>query len=168
MEYRIKPPGTTCRATGEPLEPGSVCRSALVEVDGKQLRYDYSPKAWPGPPEGTLGHWLCRIPEAKGNAILTDPDELMQRFEQLDDDGGHEVQQQLRYALALMLIRAKRLVLDETTIEDERVILHLAGVRGEGTFLVPDLQLPTAQIAELQKQLTTAAPVAEAEEVTAA
>ncbi|QDT63980.1 hypothetical protein [Calycomorphotria hydatis] len=153
MDYHFRPLGTNCSATGERLAPGSQCRSVLIDHDGKQVRHDFALTAWDGPPEGTIGHWLCMVPKAdRHESTLPDADQLMQEFEQLDTDGGHANLEQLRYGLALMLIRQKRLELDDTIIDGDMEILQLIGSRGEGPFRVPNLRLSDEEITALQQQ----------------
>ncbi|HEX6985945.1 MAG TPA: hypothetical protein VF170_11240 [Planctomycetaceae bacterium] len=153
MEYSIRPIGRTCAATGVELTPGTHCRSALVERDGRFERLDYVLSAWPGPPDGAIGHWRCRVPvPAAPQVRRLDPDELMRQFERLED-AGHEQVRRLRYVLALLLLQRKRLELEDSRSDGEIDYLILVGTKGEGPFEVRDERLGPDEIAAIQKEL---------------
>ncbi len=153
MDYRLRPVGKTCAATGQPLQPGSVCHSVLVERDGELVRLDFSPEGWKGPPEGTVAHWLCRVPnEPEGKPKPVDAEELMQYFEQLMED-PNPAQEKLCYVLGLLLLQKKRLNLEGTREVDGVEYLELTGKMGEGPFLVRDQHLTDDEIRQLQKEL---------------
>src|SRR5687768_2934377 len=134
MDYSFRQVGRTCAATGAELAPGSTCRSALVERDGRLERLDFATAAWSGPPEGTVGHWRCRVPvPAAAKARVFTADELMAEFERLED-AGHEQVRKLRYVLALLLLQKRRLELEDTRSEEDADYLVLAGTKGEGPF----------------------------------
>lgn len=155
MEYSIRAIGRTCSATGVDLTPGSLCRSALVERDGRFERLDYAPSAWNGPPEQTIGHWQCRVPAAAAvTARRLDTDTLMLEFERLED-AGHEQVRRLRYVLALLLLQKKRLELEDSRSEDDIDFLILVGTKGEGPFEVRDEKLDANEIAAVQRELIT-------------
>ncbi len=153
MDYHIKPLGKTCAATGQPLSPGSWCHSVVVERQGQQLRLDYADDAWQGPPPDAIGHWRIQVPLPKNpNAIKVDPDALMSYFEQLSEEAspGQEAQ---RYVSALLLLKLKRLRLEDVRRDDAGSFLILEGMHGEGLFEVANLQLPDEDATRLQQEL---------------
>lgn len=153
MEYSFKSIGRTCAASGVELTPGTLCRSALVERDGRFERLDYALPAWPGPPEGTIGHWRTRVPaSAVPQARRLDADELMRQFERLEET-GHEQVRRLRYVLALLLLQKKRLELEGSRTDDDCDYLILAGGKGEGPFEVRDERLGPEEIGAIQREL---------------
>jgi len=153
MDFQFKPLGKTCAATGRPLVPGSWCHSVVVERQGQQLRLDYAADAWQGPPTDAIGHWRARVPVAKYPlAVRVDPDALMRYFEQLSEEASPSQEPQ-RYVSALLLLRLKRLRLDDVRTEDDGSVLLLEGMHGEGVFEVRNLELPDADATELQQQL---------------
>jgi hypothetical protein len=153
MEYHVPPLGKTCSATGKPLVPGSKCRSALLEVNGQQVRRDFSLEGWSGPPEGAIGYWMTNVPEHSGPPKL-DPEQVMRYFEQLTEEASPS-HDETRYLLALLLLQQRRLKLETVRSDDEGDVLVLAGLRGEGMFEVPHLQLDDSQVAERQLALRT-------------
>ena len=155
MDYHLKPIAKTCTATGNEFVPGSRCFSALVEHEGRLVRFDYSEEGWSGPPEGTVGHWQCIVPEAdEAEAKPLDADALMRYFEQLCED-ANPAQDKFRYILALLLLQKRRLKMEGSRQDGEIVFLELVGSRGEGTFEVRDQQLSDEEIEQLQQTLNT-------------
>jgi hypothetical protein len=153
MEYSIRSIGRTCAATGAELTPGSLCRSVLVERDGRFERLDYLQTSWPGPPEGTVGHWRSRVPvPAAPQARRLDADELMRQFERLED-AGHEQVRRLRYVLTLLLLQKKRLELENSRSEDGIDYLTVVGTKGEGPFEVRDERLAPEELAAAEREL---------------
>ena len=73
----------------------------------------------------------------------------MRQFELLNEEAS-PAQDQFRYVLALLLLQRRRLKLEGTKTIDDLDFLELTGVRGEGTFLVPDQQLEDSEIQKLQ------------------
>lgn len=150
QDYNVKPIGRTCVRTGEELVPGSLCHSVLVEKDGELVRLDYSEAGWVPPPAGLVAHWRCEVPEPTTSAKKSlDVDDLMRQFEQLSEEAS-PAHDKFRYVLALLLLQRRRLRLDGTTVIDDQEFLEVSGVRGEGTFLVPDQQLEDTEVQELQ------------------
>lgn len=154
MEYKVRPLGKTCAATGQPLAAGGKVYSALVERQGELERFDYSAQAWKGPPHGTLGYWECIVPAPEfRHASTINTETLLQYFEQLheEDNAG---QQKLLYVLTLFLLQRRRLKLEGSVIEEDIEWLELSGSRGEGPYKVRDQQLTQDEIAELQHALS--------------
>lgn len=154
MSYQVKPIGKLCAGSGEPLAAGSTCYSVLVEREGRTIRLDYSEDGWDGPPEDAVGYWRCEIPaelEAEQRKPI-EPHELMAFFEQISES-PNPMQEKLRYVLALLLTRKRRLILEGEVSDGEIPFLRFAGAHGEGTFDVRDQQLDESEIQQLQHQL---------------
>jgi len=153
MDYHLRPVGKTCSVTGEELAPGSHCHSVLIEREGELIRVDFSADAWDQPPEGTVAHWRCVVPEPESTkAKAIDTEGLMRYFEQLVED-ANPAQEPLRYVLALLLLQKKRLKLEGSRLDNETEVLELTGSRGEGPFQVCDQHLTAEEIQGLQQEL---------------
>ncbi|MCA9075576.1 MAG: hypothetical protein KDA93_11125 [Planctomycetaceae bacterium] len=153
MEYHVKPIGKACAATGEPLEPGSVVYSVLVDLEGETIRLDYQPSAWEGPPPGMIGQWRAIVPlpeEDKPKPL--DAHTLLEHFQKLLED-ANPAQEKLCYVLALLLLQKRRLTLDGTRVDGDFAYLELSGSRGEGPFEVRDQQLTADEVTSLQSHL---------------
>ena len=153
MDFNFRPVAKSCAKSGRVFRPGDECWSVLVEKDGQLIRQDYCADAWSGPPSGAIGHWRCLIPESTENGRTRfDSDSLFAYFLQLGDS-PNLVQQQYRYVLALLLLRKRRLILEEVVDIDDRPTMRLIGSGGEGPFDVPEEELNEDQIERLQQQL---------------
>jgi len=117
------------------------------------VRQDYSSAAWAGPPPDAIGHWRSQIAESTATTRpKLDADSLFDYFLQLSDS-PNIVQRQYRYVLALLLLRKRRLVLEDVVEFDDRPMMRLVGSGGEGPFDVPEEELNEDQIERLQEQL---------------
>lgn len=164
MQYRIKPMGKTCAATGQPLQPGAVCHSVLVEDEDGYKRLDFSSEGWNGVPDDAVGYWRCQVPLAtEPTRRPLDTEALFDFFSDLSDQ-PNVAQEKFRYIAALSLLQKRRLVLEDSHQEDEICTLHLRGSQGEGPFEVRDHQLPEADIEKLQDELALALAEEEQEE----
>ena len=153
MDYNIRPLGKNCSASGEPLTPGSACFSVLVMENGKLVRLDFNEDSWPGPPDNSVAHWRSAVPEAKAETVNPlDPDYLFEYFERLSEDASDR-EQKMRYVLALLLVRKRRLEIDGTREDGDETFLMVSGTRGEGQYEIRDPELSDAEIEQLQEQL---------------
>lgn len=153
MDYNVKPIGRSCSASGEPLAAGAACYSVLVMENGKLARLDYLEDEWPGPPENAIAQWRSEVPASREKpANPLDPDSLFEYFERLSES-PNDFQEKMRYVLALLLVRKRRLEIDGSRVDGEETFLQLVGTRGEGSYEVKDPDLTDAEIDELQTQL---------------
>ena len=153
MDYRFRPISKTCAGTGQPLEPGALCYSVLVERHGQQERLDFSEAGWSGLPDDAVGSWKCFVPiPAPRQVATTDPETLLKFFEQLVDAGSPH-QEKLAFVLALYLLQRRRLRLDGSHEVDGVEYLELTGARGEGPYEVRDQQISEAEITALRQTL---------------
>ncbi|GAB4160970.1 MAG: hypothetical protein Tsb009_38270 [Planctomycetaceae bacterium] len=153
MNYQVKPIGKTCEATGQPLVPGTICHSVLLERDGKVVRLDYADENWTGPPENAIGCWKTIVPDVEtSQPKQLDPDSLFHCFEQMCED-ANPAQDKLRYVLALLLIQKKRLKIENSYHDGESEVMELIGSGGEGPFEMRDQNLQPEEIEELQREL---------------
>ncbi len=153
MEYQFRPIGKKCAATGKDLVPGEQCVSVLVERQGELQRLDFSEEGWKGPPEGSLGVWKCLVPRpAEVRREPLDTTALMTCFEQLTEE-ANPAREGLRYILALLLVKKKRLRLEGSRTDGEDEYLQLAGAQGEGACEVRDLNPTDEEVQQWQREL---------------
>jgi len=153
VEYQFRPIGKKCAATGEDLVPGSECYSVLVEQNGELQRMDFSENGWKGTPQGALGVWKCVVPKpAEVRHEPLDTTALMTCFEQLIEEAS-PAREGLRYILALLLVKKRRLRLEGSRTEGEDEYLQLAGAQGEGAYEVRDLDPSDEDIQQWQREL---------------
>lgn len=129
-EYKLGRCSRRCSVEDRPLEPGETYYSVVecaVDADDDEtlVRRDISAHAWQGPPEGNLGWWKNRMPEAGAKKLKLAPDavlvDLMRRSQELREsvavDAGSEsssaaggnpaVSDPLMFLFALMLMRRR-------------------------------------------------------------
>jgi len=154
MDYHLPQIGKTCAASGNTLDPGSPCHSAIIEQDGRYVRLDFAPEHWTGPSQGTLAYWKCTVPAStRTEARPLDPDALLRYFEQLCED-ANPAQQKFAYVLALLLLQKRRLKIEGSRQEDGLEYLQLIGSRGEGPYEIRDQQLTDEETEQLQHSLS--------------
>jgi hypothetical protein len=105
LDFEVQRCTRRCAATDRALEAGDDCYSVL-EIDGAEVvRKDFCREAWRGAPETAFGWWKSRVPEPTAKKIKLAPNEvLLELFEKLAD---RLEEQDLRYVLALLLIRRR-------------------------------------------------------------
>ena len=152
MDYEIQRCTRCCAATGRELAPGEEFYSALVEEGTELVRYDYSPEAWNGPPEGAVGSWKSQMPGPDARRMHWAPNDVMLHyFEQLDEQPD---KQDVRYVLALLLVRRRVMRLEETEHDEEgREVLLLYCPRREATYRVPAVTPHESRVDEIQEEL---------------
>lgn len=153
MDFQIKPLGKTCAATGQPFMPGEVVHSVLVEKEGQRVRLDYSEQGWDGPPEGTIGQWVCVVPQPDAQRRKPlDADSLLQQFEAMIEE-ANPAQETFCYVIALLLLQRRRLKLEGSRTDGDIEYLQLSGTHAEGPFEVRDQHLSAEEIAAVQAAL---------------
>ena len=95
---------------GPALEPGEWCYSVL-EVRGADVeRKDYAATAWSGPPAEAFAWWKSRVPDAHAKKVKLAPNEVL--LELFDELAQRPESEDMRYVLALLLVRRRVLRLD--------------------------------------------------------
>jgi hypothetical protein len=110
LDFEVQRCTRRCAATDRALEPGEECYSVLVIEGANVIRKDFSSEVWKAPIDGAFGWWKSRVPEPTAKKIKLAPNEvLLGLFEKLADQSD---QQDLRYVLALLLVRRRVLKVD--------------------------------------------------------
>ena len=158
LDFEIQRSTRRCAATDRPLEPGEFCYSVL-EVQGADIvRKDFSASAWAGPPAAAFGWWKSRVPEANAKKIKLAPNEvLLELFDQLAEQPACE---DMRYVLALLLVRRRVLRLDgpvlpaaqPSSAADVQTMTVFCPLR-EASYEVTAVMPSDERIEEIQQQL---------------
>ena len=155
MEYTIKSIGKNCAGSGEPLKPGSRCRSVLIERNGEVVRLDYADDYSGEMPENIIGSWVTQVPQAaRKTTQQLDIESCFDTFTQLCEN-PNLVQQKMAYVLSLLLLKKHRLILLDSRSEESHEILQVEGSLGGGPFEIRNFNLPDEEISALQHELTT-------------
>jgi hypothetical protein len=111
MEYEQVRSTRQCATTGRQFAPGETIYSVLTAEGSNLVRQDYSAEAWNGPPENAVGWWKSQAPGREVKRVRWAPNDVMlDLLEQLE---GNAEQADMRYVLALLLVRRRMCRLEE-------------------------------------------------------
>lgn len=117
----------TCAGTGEAIPAGAPFFSALIEGEESFERKDFLPAAWPEADKSAFfSYWKNKgseVKEEKKQAV--DYDRLLAFYDSLEN--AEEPQKRLfRYVLALILVRRRRLRLEDMgrTDDGDRLVVY--------------------------------------------
>lgn len=158
LDFEIQRSTRRCAATDRTLEPGEECYSVLEVCGSDVVRRDFAASAWAGPPTEAIGWWKSRVPEPNAKKIKLAPNEvLLELFDQLAERPESE---DMRYVLALLLVRRRVLRLDgpaqpaaEPTSETDVQTMTAYCPLREATYEVAVMMPSDERIDEIQQQL---------------
>lgn len=152
MEYEIQSTTRHCAATGREFAEGEVFYSVLSRDGGRLTRSDFCKEAWAGAPEDALGWWKSRMPVRAGKKNKLAPGEvLLGLFEQL---ASRPDQDDMRYVLALLLVRRRLLRLEEpATGEAGQEIMMLYNPQDGTTHQVRSVDISSERASAIQAEL---------------
>ncbi len=155
-EWHVARSSRTCAQSGAAIEAGQPFYSALVETDETFERKDYSPGAWPEVDKGAFfSYWKNKggAAEAGGKRPAIDFDRLLFFFDSLED--AEERQKRLfRYVLALILVRRRRLRLDDMSRTEQGDRLVVYDRRSERTVEVLAPEATREELEQVQARLS--------------
>jgi hypothetical protein len=146
-DFKVNRCSRRCHALSRPLKDGEWYYSVVVESGDDLVRRDYSAEAWTGPPEGTVGWWKGRMPEAGTRKLVLAPDPVL--IDLLRGLGDSPDRQPLRFLMALLLLR-RRVVTELETI-DNTMRLRVNADNSELEIVI--CKISTRQTEELQSAL---------------
>ena len=152
MDYELERFSRHCHLTGRELAAGESYYSAVVAEGGQLRRYDYAAEAWKGPPDGAIGWWKSQRVDSESKRKNWAPNEvLLDFFDRLEEQTENR---DMRYVLALLLVRRRvmRLVETETDAEGHEVLV-LSCPRRDATYRVPATAPDAARIEVIQNEL---------------
>ena len=153
FDFEVQRCTRQCAKTERAFRPGETFFSVLVSDGAEIVRYDYSEEAWEEPPANTIGWWKSQMPEPHAKRFDWAPNDVMLHyFEQLDGDAA---KQQLRYVLALLMIRRRIVRLEGTKTDEsgqEILVLYCPMNEAEYTTVVAE---PTGErVKQIQDDLS--------------
>jgi hypothetical protein len=153
-EWEIARVTGRCAVTGRELGEGESYYAVLMETPAGLERRDYSIEGWPGAREGTFCHWKGKIPvkHKRQGPVSLDPELLTHLFMQLEESQS-EPMQQLRFVIGLLLMRKRRIRMEQAIQEDGREFWQLRLLQDGSLHRVPNPQLSNEQVDRLGAQL---------------
>lgn len=152
LDFDVQRLTRRCCQTDRQFQPGDIVYSVLVAEGAEVNRQDFSEQAWNGPPEGTIGWWKSQMPDLSATRMHWAPnDVILHYFEQIE---GNSEKADMRYVLALLMIRRRIVRLEETEQDDQHgEVLVLYCPRNEREYRVPVVVPPEPRIGEIQGEL---------------
>jgi hypothetical protein len=135
------------------LHPGDRYYSVLIDEGTTLARKDYSLEGWQGPPEGAFSFWQGRLPAATAPRRPPIDDEVL--LECLGRLEGELEPGKLsfRYVLALLLVRRRKLRLEDARQEGDQEVLTLRCTRTGARYHVIDPHLPDDELEAVQDEV---------------
>jgi hypothetical protein len=152
-DYQIQASTRRCAASGRELRPGERYFSVLIDEGTRFTRQDYSAEAWQGPPSRTFSFWQGRLPPAGAPRRPPIDEELLADcFARLEDETEPD-KLAFRYVLALLLVRKKRMRLEDARREGGQEIMTLRDTRSRARYQVIDPNLPDEELEGVQDEV---------------
>ncbi len=152
-EYQIQPNTRLCAVTGKPLEVGDRFYTALLEEGDHFVRKDFSQEAWQGPPTGAFSFWTGHVPPpGERQKPRFDDDLLEECFHRLEGQLD-AARVNFRYVVALLLIRRKRLKLEQTLTEGQEEKMLVSCARSGEKYLVTNPPLSEEEMSQVQEEV---------------
>lgn len=152
LDFEVQRSARRCCRTDRELKPGETFYTVLTVQGAQVIRHDYSAESWTEAPADVLAWWKSRVPDAMNKKPQWAPnDAMLHYFEQL---AGDPQKQDVRYILALLMIRRRILRLEETerlTNGQDQLVLFCA--RNETEYRVAANMPGEARIAEIQQEI---------------
>jgi hypothetical protein len=152
LDFEVQRCTRRCHKTSRELHPGETFYSALVAEGTAVVRLDFAAEAWEGPPEQAIGWWRAKMPDPQARRVHWAPNDVMLHyFQQLE---GRPDQADMRYVLALLMIR-RRIVRLEDTDQDPagRELLVVFCPRNEVEYRVPVVTPDPQRAQQIQDEL---------------
>ena len=152
LDFEVQRFTRHCSLTEREFVPGEIVYSVLLAEGSEIRREDCCSEAWQGPAEKAIGWWQWQFPDVHATKMHWAPnDVILHYFEQLE---GNQQKADLRYVLALLMIRRRIVRLEETVAdEQQKEALVLYCPRNEREYRV-DLVVPNeSRVIEIQNEL---------------
>jgi len=153
MEYEVQRSTRHCATSGREFAPGEEFYSVLMAEGAELRRYDYASEAWKGPPQGAVGWWKSQTPGKPTPRAHWAPNDVLLGF--FDELAGQPDRQDMRYVLALLLVRRRVMRLEEERSGPQTgEVLILYCPRRDATYEVPAVAPGPERVEQIQAELT--------------
>ena len=152
LDFDVQKFTRVCAETQHEFQPGERFFAYLVR-DGRQIvRRDVSEQAWQGPPDDCIAWWQSSVPDFKAKKANWAPDDVLLHYFQETEDKPE--QQDVRYILALLLIRRRLFRLEDTVDEDTGESLEVYCSRNDTQYTIPVQHVSPTRAQEIQALLS--------------
>jgi hypothetical protein len=175
MDFEVERPTRHCAVSGRALAEGETFYSVLRRAEKGYTRIDCSAEAWTGPSDDVVAWWKSQVQAPAVTKPPPTPSEVLLKL--FDDLESSPEQIEMRYVLALLMVRRRIFKLDESappppgTRPGQTLAVHCA--RREATYHVAVANPDARRVVVLQDELSlllspapTATPAATANATT--
>lgn len=152
-DYQIQPTTRRCARSDREIKPGERYYSVLIDEGDRFVRRDYALDTWAGPPEKTFSFWQGKMPTSNAPRRPPIDEELLldclARLENESEPG----KQAFRFVLTLLLVRRKRLRLEDSSRENGQELLTVRDARTGVRYRVIDPGLPDEELECVQDEV---------------
>lgn len=134
LDFDVQKFTRVCAETAREFEPGEVFYAYLIRAGGEIVRRDVSREAWEGPPEDCIAWWKSSVPDPKSKKLNWAPDDVMLHYFQETENKPEE--QDIRYILALLLIRRRLFRLEESQEDESGETLLVSCSRNDTDYTI--------------------------------
>ncbi len=153
-EWEINKPLGQCCGTGRKIAYGEEYFATLVQTEQGLERRDFCSDYWQSEKPDVFCYWRTKLADPhEKKQIFVDDEMLMVFFERLANETDEE-KINLRFVLALILMRKRRLKYDSSRTEDDKEIWHLRVVGDDEFVDVVNPHLAENQIEQLSSQIS--------------
>lgn len=153
MDYQLTAPSRHCILSGREILPGEKYFAALLDENGNFVRRDYAVESWQGPPQGAIAFWQSKIPlEGATRKPVYNDSLLMDWFLHLANE-TEPSRQRIRYVVALLLMRRKRLKFEDLRRDAGQDTMLLRDAKSGSRYEIADLRLSETEIAAVQEEV---------------
>jgi hypothetical protein len=154
MDYELGRSTRKCAKTGREFAAGESFFSVLMAEGSKIVRHDYAAEAWEGAPKLAVGWWKSQIPAAdskRQKPRWAPNDVMLQLFDELAEQPDRA---DMRYVLALLLLRRRVLRLEDTEqVGPQGEVLLVYCARRQTEYKVPVVMPDGTRAEEIQQEL---------------
>ncbi len=152
-EYQIQPITRRCHVTGRDLKVGERYYTALLEEGDHFVRQDFSTEVWQGPPPDAFSFWSGKVPPPEDAFKPRFDDDLLEECFQRLEGQEEPSRVHFRYVVALLLVRRRRLKLEQTSVDGGVEIMTLCCPRTQETYRVINPGLNEEAMSQAQNEV---------------
>ena len=153
LDFEVQRFTRICCETDHEFQAGETFYSYLIREGSQTVRRDVAKGAWNGPPEDCLAWWTSEVPDPASKKMHWAPHEAMLHYFSETDDSPEQAD--IRYLLALLMVRRRIFRLEETEIDEqgnESLIVFCA--RNESQYVVPVVNVAADRLQEVQGHIS--------------